>query len=84
MGSVTRAMGRTPSGAHSPRTIKEIDKARFIHSVDQGYEGQVGVMPAWGSNPNVNKYYEQLWSYLRARADGALPPGRPQRLPDSQ
>jgi hypothetical protein len=64
--------------------IKEIDKARFIHSVDQGYEGQVGVMPAWGSNPNVNKYYEQLWSYLRARADGALPPGRPQRLPDSQ
>ena len=64
--------------------MRTIDKAEFLMSVDQGFTGQVGVMPAWGSNPNVNKYYEELWSYLRARADGALPPGRPKRLPDSR
>lgn len=64
--------------------MKEIDKAQFLESVDQGFTGQTGVMPAWSENPNVNKYYEQLWSYLRARADGALLPGRPKRLPDSR
>ena len=64
--------------------MRTIDKAQFLIALDQGFTGQVGVMPAWGSNPNVNKYYEELWSYLRARADGALPPGRPKRLPDSR
>jgi cytochrome c5 len=64
--------------------MQEIDKARFMESLDQGVTGQSGVMPAWNENPNVNKYYEQLWSYLRARADGALLPGRPKRLPDSR
>lgn len=64
--------------------MREIDKDRFLMVLDQGFEGQMGVMPAWGLNPNVNKYYEQLWSYLRARADGALLPGRPKRLPDPE
>lgn len=63
--------------------MRQIDKAQFMKALDQGFEGQVGVMPAWGANPNVNKYYEELWSYLSARADGKLLPGRPKRLPDS-
>ncbi|HEX7082439.1 MAG TPA: cytochrome c [Gammaproteobacteria bacterium] len=64
--------------------MRVIDKAEFLKALDQGFTGQVGVMPAWGANPNVNKYYEELWSYLRARADGALPPGRPKRMRGSQ
>ena len=60
--------------------LKQIDKARFMHSVANGYTGQVGVMPPWKDNPNVTKYYEQLYGYLKARSDGTLLPGRPKRF----
>jgi hypothetical protein len=60
--------------------LKDIDKTRFINSLDNGYRGQIGVMPAWKDNPNVSKRYEELYAYLLARADGELAPGRPQRL----
>ena len=60
--------------------LKDIDKTRFMNSLDNGYKGQIGVMPAWKDNPNVSKRYEELYAYLLARADGKLAPGRPQRL----
>lgn len=59
--------------------LQEIDKERFMNSVGKGYKGEVGVMPGWDENPNVNKYYEQLYSYLKARSDGVLLPGRPKK-----
>jgi len=62
--------------------MKEIDRERFMISVAKGYTGQVGVMPPWEGNPNVSRYYEHLYAYLMARADGVLPPGRPPRLDD--
>lgn len=62
--------------------LKEIDRARFMHSVAKGYTGQIGVMPPWEGNPNVSRYYEQLYAYLKARSDGVLPPGRPARRDD--
>lgn len=77
------AVGSTFAPALLPR-IMLIDKARFLEVVDQGFTGQVGVMPGWAVNPNVNRYYDELWSYLRARADGVLLPGRPKRLPDDE
>jgi len=58
-----------------------IDEARFMDVLANGYTGQVGVMPGWKDNPNVNKKYNELYGYLKARADGALPPGRPKKLP---
>ena len=36
-------------------------------------------MPSWKDNPNVMPYVENLWSYLNARADGTLAPGRPEK-----
>ena len=57
--------------------LKRIDKARFLESVNEGYTGQMGVMPGWKENPNVRKRYEELYAYLRARSDGALAGGRP-------
>lgn len=57
-----------------------ISEERFMDVLDNGYTGQIGVMPAWKDNPNVNKRYDALYSYLKARADGVLPPGRPQKL----
>lgn len=61
--------------------MREIDKELFIERVHEGYTGQVGVMPPWKDNPNVSKRYDELYAYLMARADGALPPGRPKRFP---
>lgn len=34
-------------------------------------------MPAFGTNKNVMCYLDDIYVYLRARADGALGPGRP-------
>jgi len=62
--------------------LKEIDRERFMTSVGKGYTGQIGVMPPWDGNPNVSRYYEHLYAYLKARSDGVLPPGRPARLDD--
>jgi hypothetical protein len=61
--------------------VREIDKTGFMKAMNEGFTGQMGVMPPWKQDPNVNKYFEELWSYLQARADGVLPPGRPKRLP---
>lgn len=63
------------------KRVGAIDKERFMDVMANGYSGQIGVMPGWKDNPNVNKKYDELYGYLKARADGALPPGRPKRLP---
>jgi hypothetical protein len=35
------------------------------------------VMPAFGTNPNVMCYVDDIFIYLRARANDAVPRGRP-------
>lgn len=59
--------------------LKEIDKERFMTSVAEGFTGQIGVMPPWKDNPNVNKRFEELYAYLKARSDDVLKPGKPKR-----
>lgn len=63
----------------APSLIKHIDKERFEEVVRNGYTGQIGVMPAWGENPNVRNFIDELYAYQQAIADRALKPGRPQR-----
>jgi cytochrome c5 len=63
----------------APSLLKPIDKARFVDVVMNGYSGQIGVMPAWGQNPNVKDFVDELYAYQQARADGVLRPGRPKR-----
>lgn len=60
--------------------LKEIDQARFLEVVTNGYTGQVGVMPGWKTNPNVMKWTAQLYAYLKARSDAVLPSGRLERF----
>jgi len=38
------------------------------------------VMPSFGTDPNVVQHLDDIYRYLKARADGALPGGRPQRI----
>ncbi len=61
--------------------MRQIGKAEFMKALAEGFTGQVGVMPPWRQDPNVSKYIEELWSFFKARSDGALLPGRPKRLP---
>jgi len=65
--------------------MRESDMNRdlFIERLDEGFTGQVGVMPAWKENPNVRKRYDELYAYLMARASGDLPRGRPKKKPKS-
>jgi cytochrome c5 len=51
----------------------------FVDRTANGFTGQVGVMPPWKDNPNVSKRYKELFAYLKARSDGALPRGRPKK-----
>lgn len=63
----------------APGLRKDIPKERFVDVVMNGYTGQIGVMPAWGENPNVKNFVDELYAYQQAVADGVLLPGRPER-----
>jgi len=53
----------------------------FFAALDRGYFGSASTMPPRGRDPNVAPYYEELWSFLRARTTGDLPAGPVTRLP---
>jgi len=61
----------------------DMTKDLFVERLNEGFTGQVGVMPGWKNDPNVRKRYNELYAYLMARASGALPPGRPKKKPKS-
>ena len=52
----------------------------FVDRVANGFQGQMGVMPPWNTNPNVMKNIDNLYAYLKARADGVIPAGRLERF----
>ena len=67
-------------------SLKSMDYTQFLNVVVNGKK-QVNtasdlVMPAWGTNPNVMCYIDDIFVYLRARSDGALGRGRPQKHAD--
>ena len=46
----------------------------FVHVTVQGREGQENfVMPSFAENMNVLPYLHDLYAYLKARSDGAIP-----------
>ncbi len=62
-------------------TLKTTDYGTFLSIVAEGRKsvggGKENVMPAFGDNKNVYCYLDDLYIYLRARAVGAAPRGRP-------
>jgi mono/diheme cytochrome c family protein len=58
--------------------IARLDRQAFYSALDNGYFGRDTNLGPWGRNPDVARYYDELWSYLSARASGAVPP-RPLR-----
>jgi methanol metabolism-related c-type cytochrome len=67
-------------------SLKTIDYPTFLSIVAQGKKdisaGKELVMPAFGDNKNVYCYLDDLYIYLRARAVGAIPRGRPPKHAD--
>lgn len=67
-----------PSLADSLKTMSYDD---FMATVQGGREANRGgttyVMPAFGSNKDVMCYIDDIYTYIKGRADGVTPPGRP-------
>ncbi len=61
--------------------LKTMDYTQFLTVVASGMKNvsssQNLVMPAWGDNKNVMCYIDDIYVYLRGRADGAIGRGRP-------
>ncbi len=64
--------------------LKSITYDALVSTVANGKKNvnsaQDLVMPAFGTNPNVMCYIDPIYVYLRARADGAIGRGRPQKF----
>jgi methanol metabolism-related c-type cytochrome len=62
-------------------SLKTLSYAEFSNIVANGRShvdaANEKVMPAFGTNPNVMCYLDDIYVYLRARANNAIPGGRP-------
>jgi methanol metabolism-related c-type cytochrome len=62
-------------------SLKRIGYTDFLAIVASGRQnvgsGKENVMPSFGTNLNVMCYIDDLYVYLRARAQGGMPRGRP-------
>lgn len=67
-------------------SLKTLSYSDFATVVVQGRKNvntaQESVMPAFGTNRNVMCYLDDIYVYLRARANNAVPRGRPQKHED--
>jgi methanol metabolism-related c-type cytochrome len=67
-------------------SLKTMNYADFLGVVASGRKNvstsQENVMPAFGDNPNVACYMDDIYVYLRARAAGAVGRGRPAKHED--
>ncbi|SFG71974.1 c-type cytochrome, methanol metabolism-related [Palleronia marisminoris] len=62
-------------------SVQDMSYEDFVAVVAGGREnvgsGNQNVMPAFGTNPNIMCYLDDIYIYLRARGEGDLPRGRP-------
>ena len=64
--------GQGMVGPDLAESLNVISKEEFFSTVENGKSGTIGSMPAWKKNKKVIEGREQLFSYLKARADGAI------------
>jgi mono/diheme cytochrome c family protein len=71
--------GQGMVGPNLAESLGVISKDEFFNTVENGKTGTIGSMPAWSSNPKVMEGREQLYLYLKARADGAIGEVKPKK-----
>jgi hypothetical protein len=64
--------------------MSNMTQREFFAALDNGYFGSRSTMPPRGRDPDIAPYYDELWSFLRARISGDLPAGPVTRLPDDE
>jgi len=62
--------------------MRGMPQREFFAALERGYLGSRSTMPPRGRDPDVAPYYDELWAYLLARREGALPAGGVERLPE--
>lgn len=74
--------------SYAPALIESIPRIGYegyveavIYGIENVSQTQQSVMPAFGEVEDVVSYMDDIYAYLKARADGALGRGRPERLP---
>jgi methanol metabolism-related c-type cytochrome len=69
-------------------SLKRMNKDDFAAIVAQGKESEIGgvklVMPSFGTDENVMLHLDDIYAYVKARSDGAIGRGRPERLEKGQ
>lgn len=62
-------------------SLKTMDYSTFVQTVSGGKQTKEGdttfVMPSLGTDKNVMCYIDDIYTYLKARSDGAVDRGRP-------
>lgn len=71
--------GQGMVGPNLAESLNAISKEEFFNTVEHGKTGTIGSMPAWASNPKVMKGREDIYNYLKARADGAIGEVKPKK-----
>jgi len=64
--------------------MSTMTQREFFAALDNGYFGSRSTMPPRGRDPDIAPYYDELWSFLRARISGDLPAGPVTRLADDE
>lgn len=62
-------------------SLKTLDHDQFLNTVVNGKKGNNLTMPAFGVDPNVMCYVEDIYTYLKLRSDGKMERGRPASTP---
>jgi len=69
-------------------SLKTLTYDQFVDIVTNGRKNvntaNEKVMPSFGLNPNVMCYVDDIYAYLKARADGKIDRGRPAKHEDKQ
>ena len=76
----TDALGGT-FAPNLTNSLKTMDHDTFLTTVVNGKQNGELAMPAFGTDPNVMCYIEDIYTYLKARADGTVGRGRPDPQP---
>jgi len=76
----TDALGGT-FAPNLTESLKRLDHDQFLEIVVNGKTEGTLTMPSFGADPNVMCYIEDIYTYLKARADGGVGRGRPDPQP---
>lgn len=72
--------GQGLAGPNLAESLNKITYEEFMKTVAEGKTGRIGMMPAWQSNQSVMQGRDNIYSYLKARADGAIDAVKPEKM----